>query len=366
MPMLFLGSVLLLPEKANAVSCSAGNYPYLSWCHGCVEGCYCKGPGFYQGGGYLNSCDPEHGTMKFGALRKDSGWNDVYTCPKNFPLSPGGAKSESDCYQKCSDGTHLQNQSKSCSAGQYRQKGTNDCKSCPDDGKSVCDTGVSSFKPTCAGASSDEGIRTCDGALIPNANKTQCVEPEKPKGVGCIPGTYLPANSEECAACPAGYKCPGIDENDVIKKQPIDQGIFSCLDENAISKGQSATCTECEKGTTPNEDGTKCEAADNIEVEPGKYLPANSTEPRPCKGTKKYCPGGYYGKGTTDRGIFDCPYGSDANKNKTGCVMDLTKDQMKYGIYGREGDTTSQCWIKTDPEDYKTCIYGTRTKEVSE
>lgn len=353
--------------SANAVSCNAGSYPYLSWCHGCIEGCYCTGPGIYQGAGYLQRCDTENKQIRFGAITHSSGWNNVYTCPKDYKFSKPGAKSDADCFAECG-GNPVYYKKKSCKSGEYRPKGTNDCKSCPDDGKSYC-TGVSNFYPTCDGAGSDQGKSTCDinNGKVPNSTRTGCLDKqcgagEELKGgkcvkskINCIAGTYLPANSESCAACPSGKLCLGGD----FDKQPIDQGDDGKCDSDSIINSKGSACIKCEAGTAPNATQTACtEAA--IHVEPGYYLPANKVTPTKCSGARKYCPGGDYKKGITDVGIFECPFSGRANADGTACNVTISKEQMQYGPVGKNAPLESQCWLRTDPDDYRTCIFGTR------
>ena len=392
-----IGAMFLCIDNAVAKYCNSsgskvgpGEYCYGLAAYSCKPGCYCKG-GDNQSAG-VPSCNSIMGELKFGALIKTSGFAGVYLCPKDYPLSPGGAKDATECCKACTSGTYagdkVCNVSQKCASGKYRPKGSNDCKECPKDGKSICE-GTGNFKPTCNGADSNQGIRVCDSGSHPNSTSTACEScpagstwdgstckneqaaptstdtpsaPVDDNSVKCFPGEYLPGNASSCSPCPAGSYCQG---GTFEKGHSIGLGIEDCGDNEYSGTGQSK-CFTCETGTAPNAEHSKCESADNIYVKPGYYLPANSIEPRPCKGTKKYCPGGYYGKGTTDRGIFDCPYNSDHNKSKTGCRLELTKEQLRLGVYGKEGITTSQCWIKTDPEDYKTCIYGNRTKSLDE
>ena len=133
------------------------------------------------------------------------------------------------------------------------------------------------------------------------------------KTLNCKAGQYLPRNSNTCSACKTGnrYYCPG---------------------------GTFHTSTESDQGIK----------TENT-VPAGYYLPAGQTQPVPCKGAKSYCPGGKFDQSTKDQGIFDCPNGGRANKDKTACTITILKEQMK------------ECWTDSvDPDKYKTCVLAKR------
>ena len=301
----FCGALLACTPfaKANAVACGAGQYPYLSWCHGCAEGCYCKGPGFYQGAGYLGSCNPANGTMKFGALGKSSGWNDVYTCPKDFPKSKGGAKSEEDCYND-DGGEAVYNKSVDCPAGKYLPARKNACIACKDDSKSYCPGGA--FR---ASLSSDQGIQECKEGEKPNATKTGC-------------------------------------EEEIIQCEP-----------DEIFTYNRKSCTKCEVGTHPNSSQTECVEAAAQSVQPGYYLPKGAgSKPKQCSESTYYCPGGDYTESSEDQGKFKCPKDTIANQKKTACVVKIKKEQLKKGP-NENTPEEFQCWMNlTDIEKYKLCV----------
>ena len=189
----------------------------------------------------------------------------------------------------------------------------------------------------------------------------------------CIQGSFLPANSKDCAECLDGFVCPGAlgENNKPLNKPgeyapdlPIKQGIYYpdeiCTEADEIVNRTKSGCTSCGAGKKANEQHTECVDAE-IEVEPGKYLPANRVEPVNCTGAKKFCPGGWFMKKEIEQGRYDCPFNSTPKKiNPTspgfdGCDLNLTQEQMKNGISGN-----GECWKKTDPDDYRYCIYGMR------
>ena len=371
---------------AKSDTCGNGQFLFSTKCSTCPAGCYCTG-----GNTETMSLDPDnkikasvlesyckgerdtcpqgkaHGGEAYGACGRHNNAK-LFRCPSGYAYSAAGATSITRCHAKCGNGQTLYYEQKSCNSGEYRPQGSNDCKPCPDDGKSYC-TGVSDFYPTCDGASSDQGKSTCniDKGKVPNSARTACVDKQCGAGeelkdgkcvsikIHCIPGEYLPANSESCAACPSGKVCLGGD----FDKRSIDQGDDGTCDSNSIINSKGSACIKCEAGTAPNATQTACtEAA--IHVEPGYYLPANKITPTKCSGARKYCPGGNYKKGITDVGIFECPFSGRANADGTACNVSITEEQMQYGPAGKNAPLESQCWLRTDPDDYRTCIFGTR------
>lgn len=178
------------------------------------------------------------------------------------------------------------------------------------------------------------------------------------KRVSCLQGKYLPAGhgwngqTNGCTACPDDGKsyCPG--GGSYWPKQRENQGI-----------------KECPSGQVPNPNKTACQnpnsggngGGDNIGSEftctAGFYLPAYGGGCQECTITTKYCPGGKYKVGTTDRGIFDCPTGGVATSDWKSCDIKLSKIKMKFGPNGTSTKLTDQCWLKTNIRDYAKCIF---------
>lgn len=349
---------LLHPERASAVSCSAGQYPYLSWCHGCAEGCYCTGPGFYQGGGYLNSCNPDKSTIRFGALVKNSGWNDVYTCPSKFPKSAPGAKSAEDCYADIG-GKKVYNKSIKLTPGNYLPVNSDTATKCKTTGNRYYCPGGMTVTPS---FDRDQGIKECPSGKQPNSTQTGCIS----SSVTCKAGQYLPKNATNCKDCSGRYYvCTG---GTFAVKQSFDQGIRKC-DGAMIANAEHTACIS--ENTTPvSQEVPNIEetpSSTSIHAEPGFYLPANKSVAVTCSGVKKYCPGGDYDIQPVDQGIFDCPLNGRANATKSACTITLTKDQMKFGPLGIDTTYSRQCWQKTSSADeFKSCIFGIRLGSDSE
>ena len=164
--------------------------------------------------------------------------------------------------------------------------------------------------------------------------------------ITCSAGEYIPKGKKECTSCKdlsgdlANNVCPGGTwKYDTRRPNTVNIGL-----------------QECESGTTPNADHTKCitQTEENSKtIAPCYYLPANSMDPRPCTSTHQYCPGGTFQKKGVDQGKYPCPYNGTVTPDCKTCAFKLTKEQMRNGITGN-----GKCWTKTDPDDYKKCIYG--------
>ena len=402
---------ILYSQSAHAVSCGAGQYPYLSWCHDCTEGCYCTGPGFHQGWGYLYSCDTDKAKTKFGASWQDSGWNNVYTCPKDFPKSEKKAKSVEDCYveiagkkiynkratvkagqylpmqsntpvacktdndktycpggtfsasltsdqglKKCSDSekassdrTKCEHINVKCEAGRYLPSGWSSCSPCKSDGnRYYCPGGSFSAAP-----STNMGLKECPSGKVANSDKTGCIVPP----THCDPGQYLPRGATQCKDCKSRYYlCAG---GPITVGLTYDQGIRKC-DGNLVANAENTSCVT-DTVAKENLELIKSLPAGTISVPAGKYLPAGKRTPATCRGTTNYCPGGDFDEASVDQGIVECPKNTRANKDKTACTATFTKIQMQYGPYGKDTPYTRQCWLKTDSaEDFKSCVFGTK------
>ncbi len=174
-----------------AVSCPAGQYAYLSWCHGCTAGCYCIGTKDYQGHGYLYSCNTEKQTVKFGAYTLDNGTHGAYACPASYPNSESESTSASNCYLTTTAGKYVSTANSapvSCPAGYY----------CPGNvkinygstgGQTVCPAGTFASR----GASS---CAKCPAGQYSAAGASSCTK--------CPAGTYSAAGASSCTKCPAG------------------------------------------------------------------------------------------------------------------------------------------------------------------
>ena len=348
----------LLPEYgAFAKKCDNGSFLFSGQCYTCDSGCYCPYPGnvdrdkldpkndiknevlekWCARQGSCSHTDKSHDQNKYGY--QECGKNNearVFRCPEQFPNSAGGSTSIEQCYTVAGP-KKLYYKKITCVSGEYLPINSDTCVPCKTGTSDYC-PGLKDVYPS---ITIDQGIKTCTSGQHANGTHTSC-ENASDGQIKCVAGTYLPANAEECAACPDGFVCRG---NGSYSKQPIDQGN-----------------EECPNGTVPNRTKTECETdPDNISVPRGYYLPANHTTPQPCENLnrKQFCPGGTFAKSSLKQGIIDCPLNSNANENHTGCKLQLTMDQMKYGVATTKTQL-GECWTKTDPEDYRYCIYGTR------
>ncbi len=348
----------LLPEYgafAKSEHCDYGEFFMTKNCSNCPAGCYCP----YISGNRMqldiedeisssqladwcahkiNQCDKPKKSNKYYNEYQECGRNDkaqVFRCPEQFPNSAGGSTSIEQCYTVAGP-KKLYYKKITCVSGEYLPINSDTCVPCKTGTSDYC-PGLKDVYPS---ITIDQGIKTCTSGQHANGTHTTCENASDGK-IKCVAGTYLPANAEECAACPDGFVCRG----NAYSKQPIDQGN-----------------EECPNGTVPNRTKTECETdPDNISVPRGYYLPANYTTPQPCENLnrKQFCPGGTFAKSSLKQGIIDCPLNSNANENHTGCKLQLTMDQMKYGVATTKTQL-GECWTKTDPEDYRYCIYGTR------
>ncbi len=352
---------LALPNVSMATYCNtttepvaAGGFCFYNQVGYCRPGCYCPGGKYYiakSKGTIEERCKDTTGEYKPGNGTQNVGGG-AFRCPSNYPNSDASSKSIEECYQQC--GVKIHNKMVRCNRGEFLHYKSETCMKCEgrDNDPSLPQNAIcigGTFYPTCG--IDNQGVELCEAPLVPNKERTKCIMADT--SIKIDARTYLPANSSAPAACLAGYFCPGAK---VEKVQPFEQGIEQCP-ENTISKAAQAKCDLCPKGTKANEDHTACTDAD-ITVPSGYYLKANSVEPRPCTAPKTYCPGGTFSKSGKDQGVYNCPYESKSNSSHTGCDLYLTKEQMQNGIYGKKGDIVSQCWLKTDINDYKTCVLG--------
>ena len=325
---------MILPDQtfAKSATCGVGEFLFSTKCRDCKPGCFCTG-----GGTKTLSLDPDdkisasvleaycrherndcpkgsaNGGEAYGACGRHNNAK-IYRCPDAFPNSSSKATSEEQCYTTVGS-KKLYYKKVSCIAGKYLPINSDSCVPCKTGERDYC-PGIENVYPS---VSTDKGVSSCAPNQKANSTHTACED----NGITCIAGTYLPADSLTCAACPDGYYCKG----GTWPQQPIDQGN-----------------ERCSGSTVPNEKRTAC-IQGTITVSEGYYLPANATEPVVCKGAKSYCPGGKFDQSPKDQGIFDCPNGGRANKDKTACTITISKNQM------------SQCWQESgDAENFKSCV----------
>lgn len=330
---------------------NAGNKPE------CPPGCYCPGGDKRAVGSDINetqNCSNKTSTVE-SSLKNSS----VFYCPKDFPKSLKGAKDISECYNDTiSDHKIYSNWDYHCDKGQYLQKGTIkcvDCENCTGDKCYYC-PGVTAIYSS----AEDQGLLVCPKDTKPNKNKDACTATEG----DCPIGSYMPKYSQDCDECPSGYVCFG---GTYTFGYPRDQGLLlpkdACVkpyfkdNDSFIANSYGDGCDECPIGTKANADHTEC-VETSIKVTKGYYLPANSVQQQKCSNPKKFCPGGNFWKSSVDQGQYDCPFtGTSASSNYQRCTVTLSSEQLKFGVLGNNG---SQCWSKTDPEDFQYCVLGLR------
>lgn len=322
----------------------------------CRPGCYC------EGGGNVNStidlstsCEKRYGD-------EVNQFNGVHLCPKDFPKSAANATSMFECYNEKFGRIIYRSEYFTCPPGSYLKKDTIDCASCKDKDDLESDQycpGIT-YGTAVYSSSQDQGIHTCPSGYTPTADLKSCGG----KPVSCIPGSYMPANSQQCTPCPNGYVCLG---GNYEVDYPTDQGKLlpkdACTsehgfdDEHYVANGYGDRCDKCPIGTKANADHTEC-VETSIKVTKGYYLPANSVQQQKCSNPKKFCPGGEFWKSSVEQGQYDCPLtGTSASSNYQRCTVTLSGEQLQFGVMGDNG---SQCWSKTDPEDFQYCVLGLR------
>ena len=365
--MTMLSSSFVTPSSAK--DCSPGNFLKASICYSCRQGCYCSGSSNSVGSHNVNKACDEHWSSSNGA------WTDlhnggVWLCPDDFPYSDSGKSTKGSCYtytenddvhQKVFYGTSWP----IVNPGFYAPGGVfptgDNIKSCPEG--YVC-YGSNSFTYS----KNDQGLSTCPSGQKPNSEKTACEEVKNT--ITCATGAYLPAGAETCEACLSGYVCLGstkLQSEGWYKTDGVDQGLLLPKDactsthgfdnEHYVANAYGNGCDKCPIGTKANADHTECVAAP-IKISAGYYLPANSVQQQSCNNPKKFCPGGEFWKSSVDQGQYDCPFtGTSASSNYQRCTVTLSSEQLKFGVLGNNG---SQCWSKTDPEDFQYCVLGLR------
>lgn len=312
-----------------------------------ISGCYYEAQ---NNDGTIKVYYNEEKNIEEGYYLPSNTWNPVKKCKDGY-YCPGGkfvASRTNDVGLKKCTGEMNPNDAQTkcvitCPVGKYLKKNTETCSNCPDD--QYCPGGGPWEKKN-----SDQGLGTCPEGKVPNDNGTSCEIQ-----ANCTVGTYLPKNSETCAECPDGNTvCKG----GKFGVAAIDQGLTECGKApypNSIPNASKTDCVACPAGKEPDENHANC-VDKRMFIMPGKYLPANATEPGvDCLGTKKYCPGGKFYKKSVEQGRYDCPFNADASEDHKSCKLKLTAKQLEQG-----STASGQCWKKTDPEDYKYCIYGVR------
>lgn len=335
----------------------------------CPAGCYCTGGSkSHVSDAETNACNHVSNRCADHNPNCESVYKDanIFYCPKDFPYSDAGAKSMFECFNTKFGSRMYRSEYLSCDPGEYLPAGQIVCEGCKGcDGNGTCyycpgiNDGTAVYDSV-----NDQGIFKCAEGTVPNSDKTKCEKAD----ITCPAGSYLPKESsitDSCKECPSGYVCLG---GTYSFNRPNDQGLLLPKDACTMAHGFSDNdsfvansngdgCDKCPIGTKANADHTEC-AETSIKVTKGYYLPANSVQQQKCNNPKKFCPGGEFWKSSVEQGQYDCPFtGTSASSNYQRCTVTLSSEQLQFGVMGNNG---SQCWSKTDPEDFQYCVLGLR------
>jgi len=405
-------------KGSTDIKCAAGTYIKAGYanCQPCKTGYICPGGTFqisYTEIGRHFDQEPDPGSTW------SSNWKvfpkNLYRSPttdNGIFLCPSGTVANSNhtaCVKKDSSSSSSSNSGSkiTCKAGQYLPANASSCSPCKD--RYYCLGGEFTK------SSSDQGLRTCVFSQ-PNKNKTACE-------VRCLTGKYLPANSYSCQTCKDRYYCRGgwfsqhtsydqgalfcsgtVNETKSMcirnggssngsgngdssggssssqSQQRVSCGSGQYLPANASDSSQCQPCKDryyclggsfpvasydqglrtCPYNAAPNASRTKCEYG-VYQCEAGTYMPAKGSKCITCPSTKNYCPGGNFKPSDYDQGKKVCPGNTVANSKRSACLLTLTKDQMQYGMSGKDKSQIAldeQCWTRTDMNDYAYCMFG--------
>ena len=334
---------LLIPYSASAgcenKTCPAGQFLFTTTCYSCYPGCYCLGsakkycvdPDDELSGGTLANwcktgahCTDHYGGWACGHVGRSGDSSEIYRCPSTHPNSGSGAQSINACYAVGGDGKPYYypntppasggsgSTTRKCEQGFYIEQGQTGCDYCPT-GKYCPDYDIEYTVPL----GTPQGAKDCPSGYEPNYD-------DKP---------------------PQFYDYCAEDEHKDYPRCQYERGARSCI-------------KKCSVGQVRNDDN---ECVDKqFYVSAGAYLRKNTTEPTNCDApnvnSKQYCPGGSFYVQNYDQGKYDCPFNADATSDHKACQLKLTKEQLLNGVTGN-----GKCWLKTDPDDYKACIYGVRS-----
>lgn len=259
----------------------------------------------------------------------------ISKCPNDFPNSDEGATSVQECYAKIGS-KKLYVQNVNCPAGYYLPKQSDTCAKCiPDEFTSTT-------------------------AYTTNPGPTNASNPFRRNRV----------SHETMLSNPSWYYCSG---GNLTVNLNVDDGIRQCPNGKRANSDYTACILESEyeeESVDDESDYEEEETSGVITVNRGQYLPANSTTPDDCRNAglsnNQYCPGGVFEPSTSRQGIKTCPYGGKMTNNYRACNVSLTKNQMLHGIVGMgSGDESILCWARTDPDDFKACLFGVDSESVT-
>lgn len=373
----------LAVDSANAEYCNGKSYKVkpgrFCWAtqgYACAPGCYCTGnAGSFTS--WTKSSVTDGCSKRWTKIDSELGSYGVHLCPADFPNSASGSSASSSCYYTSGGTTLYYKNYPACAAGTYRPKNSGTCTTCPKDHycpgtaaakpSKTSDAGLNSCPPgtqsslgaksssdcqkhiscsagqylpanseTCAACTNghyctagtytkkaeNQGLKVCGAEQTPNASKTGC----ETKTYNCDKGTYLPANSTSCSACPSDSYCPG--QSGMVKSS-APQGFIQCTG-----------------NTTPKSDHTGCEEKkpDSVTCKVGEYLPANTYACAACLANSA-CKSGTFKPSNANQGIESCGNGYSVSADKASCVKNKpTSVKCQGGQYLPAGkETCAQC-----------------------
>ena len=187
------------------------------------------------------------------------------------------------------------------------------------------------------------------------------------KSITCAAGKYLPASSETCSSCPAGYYCSG----GTFTYTGSQQGLTGKCAAGTYSSGAKASCTPCEQGSYNNVAGSStCTPCQNGTT-------TNGSGQTSCNATCQYAANTETWRtviwAPSDNGTFiknrvceadTCKNGWTTQDTNTGNdVTFLTFDcaypvpiTIHYQCDGTTDTTTKTCYVNQScPLDYTGC-----------
>ncbi len=297
----------------------------------CPKNCYCKGTtkgeklSITWADGVSKGCSNRWSKVNSELCNDRYG---VCLCPEGT-TSNAGAKSKNDCF-KVTDTTSSDTatQGKSCSNSNPAPVGsycgallTKKCKPgcyCTGGGNFTwvagdVEKGCRDRWSKVTSELNSKGVKLCPEGYtsVEGAGKLEdCFlnghSDIKYKPITCAPGTYLPANSKECAPCPTDDKkiCPGA--KSVYPSSTLNQDLKPCP-ANQVSNATRTECVDREK--------------EYIECPEGEYavVATDRSKCKKCHGNNYVCPGGKWEKTIGEHGLEECRGNTKPNADKTAC-----------------------------------------------
>ena len=157
---------------------NGGEYQYCGFgrsCKACPENCYCPPRSDAKTEsctGWTGIwCDATNHKIKSNTNAGiGEGSFGIKICPDSYPFSDAGSKSIEDCYAKVGN-TKIGNTSHKCNPGQYLPANSNYCASCKGGNRYYCPGGTFHTNLT-----KDVGLKECPSNKIANSQKSSCID----------------------------------------------------------------------------------------------------------------------------------------------------------------------------------------------